>query len=754
MTRVRKTQVVRARDHTCKLGVRECYFQASITILCILFFALTSSTTAAQQGGRNVLLLLSSVQRDGRFSDVELLIRARVPGPITFHHSYLEASQTEQQSYLESQAETFRRTYAGIKLDLVIAGNPEQLKFAVQYRDKIFPGVPIVFIAVSSRELEGQRMWPGVTGVAVPVGLRETIDLAVHLHPDTETVAVIANASTSIARYWLAATHAELLRHQDRLKEIDLIGPPSTQLLNRVAALPPHTVALFNLAPDSSQPAFSALDLLTTVAQRLPTYSAWPSLCLNYGCVGGAYEDSQKEDSRLGEISARILLGERPEDIPVVHASDLQVRVDWRALRRWKIPESALPPGSVILYREPTLWERDRKYIIPTIVLITALLLLVAGLLWERAKKRKAEAVLRESEGRFRMMTDTTPALVWMCDAQGKITYLNERRIAFTGPEPDARFGDTWIAHVHSDDQMKVLDTLSRALTTRQPFSQEYRLRRSDGVYRWMFDVASPRVNGDGSFGGFIGSAIDITDQKLAHEALEKVSGQLIEAQEKERSRIARDLHDDICQRLALLSMELEVANRNANKSPAATKRSLEDIQKHCSEIAGDVQSLSHQLHSSRLDYLGIVAAIRGFCGELSKQHEVNVEFSAKDVPEYLPKDVSLCLFRVAQEAIHNSIKYSGVRQFTVELSRIEGGIGLVVSDAGAGFDVQAAKKKGGLGLLSMQERIRLVHGSFSVESNPWQGTRVVVSVPVLAKGPNTGSKEGDDPVPNMTRIQ
>ena len=91
------------------------------------------------------------------------------------------------------------------------------------------------------------------------------------------------------------------------------------------------------------------------------------------------------------------------------------------------------------------------------------------------------------------MMRDTTPALLWMCDAQGKITYLNERRIAFTGPEPDARFGDTWIAHVHSDDQMKVLDTLSRALATRQPFSQEYRLRKSDGVYRWMFDVASPR---------------------------------------------------------------------------------------------------------------------------------------------------------------------------------------------------------------------------------------------------------------------
>src|SRR6202000_624521 len=136
-----------------------------------------------------------------------------------------------------------------------------------------------------------------------------------------------------------------------------------------------------------------------------------------------------------------------------------------------------------------------------------------------------------------------------------------------------------------------ILERLSQALKDRQPFSMEYRLRRSDRVYRRMFDIASPRMNGDGSFAGFIGSAIDVTDQKLAQKALEKVSGQLIEAQEKERSRIARDLHDDICQRLALLSMEIEQANHNPNGSP----NNLEEIGKHCSEIASDVQSLSHE---------------------------------------------------------------------------------------------------------------------------------------------------------------
>jgi PAS domain S-box-containing protein len=340
----------------------------------------------------------------------------------------------------------------------------------------------------------------------------------------------------------------------------------------------------------------------------------------------------------------------------------------------------------------------------------------------------------RESEKRFRVMADTTPSLVWMCDPQGKIMYLNERRLAFTGPDPKGGDGDTWAANVHPDDLKNVLDTVSQALKNHQAFSREYRLRRGDGVYRWIFDVASPRVNGDGSFAGFIGSAIDTTDQKLAQQALERVSGQLIEAQEKERSRVARDLHDDICQRLALLSMELAQTNRTSSGSSEALKKMLGDIQQHCSEIAGDVQSLSHQLHSSKLDYLGIVAAIRGFCAEFSKQHRVDIEFSESNVPTDLPKDISLSLFRVAQEALHNAVKYSGVNQFAIELSGMEDAIRLVVSDAGAGFDVAEAKKNRGLGLLSMQERIHLVHGSFSVESKPWEGTRIMAVVPLIAQ--------------------
>ena len=259
-----------------------------------------------------------------------------------------------------------------------------------------------------------------------------------------------------------------------------------------------------------------------------------------------------------------------------------------------------------------------------------------------------------------------------------------------------------------------------------------------------MFDVASPRVNGDGTFAGFIGSAIDVTDQKLAQQALQNVSGQLIEAQEQERARIARELHDDICQRLALLSMELEQAKRVPNGSVTATNRSLEEIRKHCTEIAGDVQTLSHELHSSKLEYLGIAAAIRSFCKEYSRQHGVDIEFAERDVPRHLPKDVSLCLFRVTQEALHNAVKYSGASRYTVMLTATAGEVQLEVKDAGTGFEVEEAKKRRGLGLISMQERVHLVHGEFAVESKAGMGTKIMAVVPLPVAD---GNREGDGAV-------
>jgi len=239
----------------------------------------------------------------------------------------------------------------------------------------------------------------------------------------------------------------------------------------------------------------------------------------------------------------------------------------------------------------------------------------------------------------------------------------------------------------------------------------------------------SPIRDSNGRITGFSKIARDITERKLAERDLAEMTRRSIEVQEQERTRIGRELHDNISQRLALLAVELVQLQGN----PAEFQNRLQELQKEVSEIASDVQSLSHELHSASLDYLGMVVAIRSLCKELAAKYEVSIEFRDDQVPTHLAKEVSLCLFRVAQEALHNALKHSGVKQFAVEVTSVSEGVQLVVRDAGVGFDVKDAKGRGGLGLVSMQERINMVRGQFSIESRPGEGTRVVASVPLTA---------------------
>ncbi len=713
---------------------RRSRFRSLLTIGALAWFIAGPIAFAADSPpAKNVLVLYSFSKREVFNSQLlESTVRSHVSAPVNFYVEYLESQRFGSLDYEKSVSETLRQTYAKQKIDLVITAVYPALHFAIKFRDRIFPGVPIVFLMIVPERLQGRELWPGVTGVTLLGDVRGTLDLAFRLNPDARNVAVVGGTS-EFESYWVNVTHQELRRRPEQLNEIDLVGLSPDLLLRQAFALPPHTVVVFQLVPQESvQLATGTEDILAAISQRLPTYCIH-GFCLGHGTIGGSFPDLEEQMVGGGQLAARVLSGENPESIPVIHASHVLPEVDWRQLRRWGIPESRLPANVIVLYREPKVWERYEKLIFAGIVLIGLQLLLIVGLLWQRRRKRKAEAELRESDKRFRVMADTTPSLVWMCDQHGNLTYLNDRWAQFTGGNPEGGPAGAGTAFIHPDDLQNVLTANSRALEQRERFSAEYRLRRRDGVYRWMLDVAAPRTNGDGSFAGFIGSAVDVTDQKLAQDALERMGGKLIEAQEKERALIARELHDDICQRLAMLSLELAQVDREPSDGSAAGNSRLETVRQHCAEIAGDVQALSHELHSSKLDYLGIVAALRSFCTDVSQQQHVNVEFTYANVPSAMPSNVSLCLFRVAQEAVHNAVKHSNVRRFFVFLRGTETYIQLEVRDAGVGFDFKEVSRNGGLGLISMQERIHLVKGTFSVESAAKSGTRIVAVVPLVA---------------------
>jgi signal transduction histidine kinase len=207
----------------------------------------------------------------------------------------------------------------------------------------------------------------------------------------------------------------------------------------------------------------------------------------------------------------------------------------------------------------------------------------------------------------------------------------------------------------------------------------------------------------------------------------------LMEAQEQERTRIARELHDDINQRIALLSAMLQEIQKNMSDPAADANKRIEEACDWLAEIGSDIQSISHRLHSSKLEYLGIVMAAHAFCTELSVQQKVKIDFRHDNIPRSLPKEISLCLFRVLQEALHNAVKHSGVRHFTVELRGTSDEIHLTVSDCGTGFDKDQALSGQGLGLISMRERVQMINGDFEIESEREQGTTIHVRAPLQA---------------------
>jgi signal transduction histidine kinase len=203
----------------------------------------------------------------------------------------------------------------------------------------------------------------------------------------------------------------------------------------------------------------------------------------------------------------------------------------------------------------------------------------------------------------------------------------------------------------------------------------------------------------------------------------------LIESQEQERSRIGRELHDDINQRLALLNVELEQLQEN----PSEVGIRARELRKQVTGISNDVQALSHELHASKLEYLGLVGGMRSWCREFGERQGMQIE-CRHDVQSTLPREIGHCLFRVLQEALHNAAKHSGVKRIEVQLREDSGEIHLVVSDLGRGFDVGTAVHGIGLGLISMRERVRLLNGTIAINSKPMSGTTIRVRVP-LASG-------------------
>jgi signal transduction histidine kinase len=303
---------------------------------------------------------------------------------------------------------------------------------------------------------------------------------------------------------------------------------------------------------------------------------------------------------------------------------------------------------------------------------------------------------------------------------------------------PPGIFGDTvtsFVGLIHPDDRAAAIGLLDAAMKTGQPTNCEWRVIWPDGSLHWIGTRCQVLMDESGKPFRMIGVSVDVTHRKLADQALAEMTRKLIEAQEKERASIGRELHDDINQRLALLSVEVEQLRAN----PSEIGPHLQELRTRIGEISRDVQTLAYDLHPSKLEYLGAVAGMESWSNEFALRQKLEVDFTT-NVRGSLPPEIGISLFRVLQEALQNCVKHSGAKRVEVQLQQDSEAVHLVVGDQGKGFDFETASRGKGLGLTSMRERVRLLNGTISIDSKPNDGTLIQVRVPLESERvPNWG---------------
>ncbi|HEY7189077.1 MAG TPA: ATP-binding protein [Vicinamibacterales bacterium] len=561
------------------------------------------------------VLVLYSTRRDAEIvvvGDRELpkVLDHGLPGGLDYYSEFLDQARTAGPDYPAAFRDFLRLKYQDKRFDLVIAVGDGPLEF-IRGNQGFFADTPVVFFS-SSRT---PRRIGNSTGVTAELNLTGTLVLARAMQPDVRNVFIVSGAHEADKAYE-AFARAQFRSFEGRLSFTYLAGLPTQELEARLATLPPHSIVYYLVVDrDGANENFQPLEYLDRIAEvaNAPVY-CWVDSAMDHGIVGGSLKDQVAEMYAIGELALKVLRGQRPDDIPLL-SRDLNVsQVDWRQLQRWGISEARVPAGTLVRFREPSVWQRYRAYILGSIAIVLAQTSLIAGLLVQRKRRQQAEAQLRESQAALRS----------------------------------------------------------------------------------------------------------------SYERIRDLGSRLLSAQDTERSRIARELHDDVSQVMALLMLDLSLLSRAGKEE--MQKLSGEAL-KRARSVATSVHELSHRLHPANLRLLGLVSAIESLQDDMS-HHPVSIAFTHENVPRQLPAELTLSLFRVAQQALQNAIEHGHATRVAIDLRGGPDGLTLTVIDDGVGFDVDAAWGKG-LGLISMSERAKAIGGTLAIHSAPGAGTRLNVVMPV-----------------------
>jgi len=662
----------------------------------------------------------------------------KAPYQIELYTEELESALFPEEASQREFREWYVHKYRDRKPDVIIAVGPDPLKFLAETHGRAFPNIPIIFCGSTEEMLEDRKLdshFTGVWGTATP---DKTLEAALRLQPSTRHVVVVGGVS-AYDRQLESITRASLQKYKSKLDVTYLTELDMPTLLDRLQHLPRNTIVFHtSIMQDAAGSRFidasQAVPLVASAANA-PVFVV-DDVDIGKGTVGGNVLSFAAQGEVAASMAVRVLTGEKTRDIPIVKSANVYM-FDWRALRRWGLKVGDLPPGSVILHRRLTVWEAYQRYIIGGISLILVEALLILGLLWQRARRRKVERELAVTNDRLRLAVEAGGSVAWDWDlASGRGRRFGDLQTiygipasSYSGEIEDFRH------HIHPADQAMVASALEDARQNRKPYAAEFRVVRNDGSVRWITARGKYYYADHGNAIRMLGMAVDITERKMAEEAFISLSGRLIEAQEEERSRIAREIHDDYNQRLAVLAFDLVDLAENIENTDVEAGRRLHEHWNQVCELGADLHVLSHRLHSSTLENWGLVAGARAFCEEFAGQQEIQVDFTDDNVPAGISGDVALCLFRILQEGLRNVKKHSGADRAEIQMDVTGDKLHLSISDRGRGFDSKVRSSQSGIGLRSMEERLRPLGGKLQIHTRPMEGTRIEAWLPFTIGG-------------------
>ena len=702
-----------------------------------------ASVTSAAEGQKSVLLLFDLRSELPSNIVVDQTIRRVLSEEFAFdldiRSENLDIATTEQDfPFLVSW---LRRKYQGKAFDVVIPVGGGALRFSRQYGNRLFPGAQIVFWGRRS----ALDTWPpdspitGVVAAEQDAQIKGTLAFIRTVQPDLQRLVVVVGKAPEDGP-WETSARRELQAFEKRIDVTYLVGLTLEAIEQRLARLPPKTaVLMLPINEDGAGRRLLRSQFLSRLirASAVPVYST-SAVYLDTGIVGGALIDQETMAIQAAGLAVRLLHGEDIKNMPV-QESGLIPMANWMALNRWGLREDRLPTGTIVKYKEQSLWTIYKWHIIGVITLCILEAALILALLVHRARRRRAERAMTESRQLLQSAIDALSARVALLDQNGTIIVVNRRWKAFAEGNPHEGIpfnpGISYVdASMPDSDEARLVSNGIRRLMAGEleDFRCIYSSGQSDST-SW-FQVRVNRFDTVGEL-RLVVAHEDVTEIKRAHDAQQQVTGLLMRAQDEERRRIARDLHDVTVQNMVAIKADLSGVERVSQALTPRADEMLQEGMSLCDQVIQELRTLSYLLHPPFLDEVGLVPALQWFVRGFIERSGIQVELLVMDNIGRLPKEVETALFRVVQESLTNIHMHSGSKNAVIWVTREREDIVLRIRDEGHGFssptqDGQDGTPALGVGIAGMRQRMRQLGGQLDIESGS-QGTSVSARISI-----------------------